>query len=132
MASGDTGDIRLFQLYEAAFKGARQLTWSKGLKDCYQVDQASDNELAAMDDAETVPVAEIAEKAYQAAARAGAIPEVLEAAERAGYISVWVVFKRLGLVWGVQIPADITERGYYGPAKFAKFPDENERHQGHG
>ena len=35
---------------------------------------------------------------------AGAIPDILDAAESAGYAGVWAMFARLGQKWGVSFP----------------------------
>lgn len=50
----------LFQKYAAAYKGKRQLSWSKGLKALLLVDEVSDKELAEKDDDESIEEQELA------------------------------------------------------------------------
>jgi hypothetical protein len=58
-ASGDVEARRLFGSYGRAFKGARQLTWSRGLRDRYaEDDEISDDQLIA-DEPVAEPVAMI-------------------------------------------------------------------------
>lgn len=46
-ASGDYADLELWREWERASKGTRALTWSKGLKARYHVEEKADEELAA-------------------------------------------------------------------------------------
>lgn len=58
--SGCEESGRLFQKYSAAYKGKRQLSWSKGLKALLLVDEVSDKELAEKDDDESIEEQELA------------------------------------------------------------------------
>ena len=50
---------KLFQTFAAAFKGKRQLSWSRGLKALLLVDEVSDEELATQTDKDSVEVHEL-------------------------------------------------------------------------
>ena len=47
---------RLFQVFAAAFKGKRQLSWSRGLKRLLEVDEVTDEELATETEKDSVEV----------------------------------------------------------------------------
>ena len=47
---------RLFQVFAEAFKGKRQLSWSKGLKSLLQVDEVTDEQLAEVTEKDSVEV----------------------------------------------------------------------------
>jgi hypothetical protein len=47
---------RLFQVFAVAFKGKRQLSWSKGLKSLLKVDEVTDDELAQVTEKDSVEV----------------------------------------------------------------------------
>lgn len=82
---GDAQAVALWSEWEAASKGRRQLTWSRGLRDLLDLDaEMSDEELAAeelgsADDA----VLEITEAGWLILTRSHAVLTLLEAAERA-------------------------------------------------
>ena len=75
------GDARLHDLRH---KGARQLTWSKGLKERYEVDQESNAELIERLDREAVPVLEVDPEAFRQIVDADLLPDFLEAVEIGG------------------------------------------------
>jgi hypothetical protein len=81
--TGDVDDLALWQEWERDMKGARQLTWSKGLKARYALEERTDEELSAAEvpDAEVVGVLTAAEWNVVVAVP-GLRVRVLEAAER--------------------------------------------------
>ena len=50
--AGSKADIMLFRDYAEAFKGARQLTWSRGLRELYGLRDAVSDDDASLDDPE--------------------------------------------------------------------------------
>lgn len=50
----------LFQVFAEAFKGKRQLSWSKGLKDLLKVDEVTDEQLAETTDKDSIEVDSLA------------------------------------------------------------------------
>ena len=78
-------DARLFREYAAAFKGARQLTWSRGLRDRYQIDEpAADIELAAAPQLPETQVATMDGALFRAVVKAGKTAELLDVLESSG------------------------------------------------
>ena len=57
IVAGSKVDIMLFRDYAEAFKGARQLTWSRGLRELYGLREAVSDDDASLDDSdERAPV----------------------------------------------------------------------------
>lgn len=80
---GDADALDLWHEYEAATKGRRQLTWSRGLRDRLALGvEATDEELVEADDLAGETVAELGSGDYANVARAGRLCDLLEAAER--------------------------------------------------
>lgn len=83
-ASGDCADLDLWRAWERASKGTQSLTWSKGLKKRYAVEEKTDEELAA----EKVGGVLVMELTVEQWNLVNSIPagqlEVLEAAEDEG------------------------------------------------
>jgi hypothetical protein len=81
--TGDHDDLLLWMEWERDMKGARQLTWSRGLKARYGIGEQTDEEVAAADvpDAEVVGVLTAAEWRVVVAVP-GLRVRLLEAAER--------------------------------------------------
>jgi hypothetical protein len=80
-ADGDDNAGRLFREYALAFKGARQVTYSKGLRD-----DAPDDEALAAEPGEVIGVMPSA--TYRRLVYRGLIAATLDAAERAGWRGV--------------------------------------------
>lgn len=76
-------DVRLFRDYAEAFKGARQLTWSKGLRELYG-EEAGDDDLATAEPVESVAVAQLNAAGFELVKSRGLVPDLLEAIERHG------------------------------------------------
>ena len=108
--AGDALALKLFQAYAVAFKGARQLTWSKGLKEQYDVDDPSDKEVAARP-APGRRIALIYPEAFQAVARAGKLTALLEAIENWGDAGLINFMASMHLLAGMKLvsttPAEV-------------------------
>lgn len=93
----------LFQAYAKAFKGKRQLTWSKGLKARFGLSEKTDEELASQGEASPeTPVVSVAMLTWQqwlCVRSARAVPWMLDAAEQYGAPGVWRVVELCVLAW---------------------------------
>lgn len=100
-AAGDGGAAMLFREYAGAFKGARHLTWSVGLRDELGVGaEPSDDALArpeAFNKADVLGVFRAA--VWQRLLRAGVVPAILDHAESGGWRAVidYLVSQRLSI-----------------------------------
>lgn len=94
-ASPNKRDAALFQEFGEAFKGARQLTYSRGLRDLYDIPEPTDEELAAEPEGEII--AEITGVAYIEISRRHLEPQLLAAAMAGGWLGVfsWLEQQRL-------------------------------------
>lgn len=72
---------RLFQVFAEAFKGKRQLSWSKGLKKLLKVDETTDDELAQVTDKDSVEVYILAMELWRLILRYKSRSEYLKAKE---------------------------------------------------
>lgn len=72
---------KLFRQYADAFKGKRQLVWSKGLKDMLGIEEVSDEQLAVETDKDSIVLDEIALVVWELIHRAKKEPHVLHAYE---------------------------------------------------
>ena len=72
---------RLFQVFADAFKGKRQLSWSKGLKTLLRVDEVTDDELAQVTEKDSVEVDILAMELWRLILRYKARAEYLKAKE---------------------------------------------------
>jgi hypothetical protein len=89
LAHGDADDLALWQEWETAMHGARQLTWSKGLKTRYAVEERTDEEVAADADLTGDTVAVLTPNEWRMiAARPLLQVRVLEAAEQGGAVGL--------------------------------------------
>lgn len=99
---GMADDVALFAEYGAAFKGARQLTWSCGLRELYADDpDATDAELAEAEDVRARPVAYLCERGFEEIRDRGLVTVLLDFVERDGWRGV-VAFSaayRVGLCY---------------------------------
>lgn len=83
--SGSPRDWALFREYVDGTRGARQLTWSRGLKRRYAIGEVGDEEAAAMPEPEARTIVNIEAEVYARLTRIpGALARVLDAAERGG------------------------------------------------
>lgn len=78
---GDESAGRLFQTFAEAFKGKRQLSWSKGLKSMLLVEEVSDETLATETDKDSVEVREIALEIWRLIKRYKVRADFLQAIE---------------------------------------------------
>lgn len=80
-------DAELFRQYAAAFKGARQLTFSRGLLAAYELADFTDEDAAAAASMRGAPVALIEAEAFSQLAVRGMLVEMLDVAGR-GYLAL--------------------------------------------
>lgn len=71
----------LFQVFAEAFKGKRQLSWSKGLKELLKVDEVTDDELAQVTEKDSVEVYVLAMELWRLILRYKSRAEYLKAKE---------------------------------------------------
>ncbi len=96
-ARGEARDIELFKEYGHALKGARQLTWSHGLKLRYDEDVPVDDDTAAK------TVAFVHQDFIPQLLASGMIADVLDAAERGGAQAVKILMRNLGALAYVRV-----------------------------
>lgn len=118
----DHGDVEageLFQQFARAFRGARQLTWARGLRKLYLPEpEASDEELAQREVArpqEAAPrIAAMTAGLYRQVTRRGAETEMKIALQDGGFQAVCELLTTLQIPWRQSVgPGD--ERGTYVP-----------------
>lgn len=91
-------DAALLIEYAEAFKGRRQLTWSKGLKARFKIGDAEDAELAEREPSDAKPVVEVHEDAVRLIVRhKGAMARALEVLELHGVPGLYEFLERLGV-----------------------------------
>lgn len=95
-AEGDARAGRLFREYALAFKGARQLTWSRGLKERFGLVDHDDETLAERE-APAPVIAHLSGRAGWKLSRAGLVAEFLSTLERWG----WHEARRFLTRWGL-------------------------------
>ncbi|MBW7849697.1 MAG: protein rep [Rhodospirillales bacterium] len=99
-AHGSKDDRRLFREYFDAFKGARQLTWSRGLKRHYLGEyENTDEDLAKEEPIPESHVASLAWPIFQSVVNAHATADVLEALATGGLPALLQVLARLRIPW---------------------------------
>lgn len=80
----DWAGLRFIE-YCRAMKGARQIYWSPGLKDLFEIDEKTDEELATMEESELIHVVDIDIPTWKIIRRNGGrstIPELVELGDR--------------------------------------------------
>lgn len=91
-------DSALFSEYGRDFKGARQLTWSRGLRDYYGLDaEAPDDELTEEPGLPQTHVASIHRELWLEISHEGLTAIVLTAFDRGGLNGLWAALARYGL-----------------------------------
>jgi len=105
LAAYDAGDHTagdLFREYSAAFKGQRQLVWTKGLRALLDLDEveATDEELAESEQAEAVAVVSLSAQQWRVVVWNDARAELLEAVteSKGDPQTVWKWLGELGVV----------------------------------
>jgi hypothetical protein len=89
LADGDAQARALFREYAAAFKGKRQLVWSRGLRELLGLGQvATDAELAAAQEDDCIQLSEIGRDQWRQILRCDARAELLVIARRGDYQAV--------------------------------------------
>jgi len=82
VATGDCAEAELYRAYADAMKGARQLTWSKGLKTAAGIEDKTDEQLIAGDPGAEQEVARISGPQFDVLRTIpGALTDILELAE---------------------------------------------------
>lgn len=100
--AGEEGDRRLFQEFAVAFKGARQLTWSRNLRRHYLgEDEKTDDELAVDHPMAETHVASLARPLFATLVKARATAELLQAIENGGTEGVLKLLTARGIPWRV-------------------------------
>lgn len=87
-ADGDLRSGRLFVEYVQGMRGARQLYWSKGLKDLVGIDDLTDEKIAERTDDDAVILGRLSVPQWNAVLAAGARARLLDAAELGGWEAV--------------------------------------------
>ena len=99
LAHGDADDLAVWREWEAGIKGAKQLTWSRGLRAQFDVADVTDEALAA-EEVGGVEVASLTAEEWKAVCRTLSGPcAVLEAAERGGGDAVRIYVAALVADW---------------------------------
>jgi hypothetical protein len=125
--TGGRSDGALFKEYAAAFKGARQLTWSRALRALYvQQPEPSDGELAAEKSAPETHAATLTRELFKAVVARGKTAEILLAQENAGVDGVLAVLSHVGIPWRLS-KAPGLERGRMVPLISLGQPGEHSR-----
>lgn len=78
----------LFAIYAAAFKGKRQLVWSKGLKAHFAIEDSSDESISTSSDAESILLGQIPLSDWKRIVASEARGVVLDLAETRGWSAV--------------------------------------------
>lgn len=79
--TGDTHAAALFKEYAYAFFGKRQLFFSQGLKDFFQVKFLTDDEILALRDVDEKPIYHINKDDWRLIVRSGSVTTILDLAE---------------------------------------------------
>ena len=112
-ATVDAADLELWQEWERGSRGAKQLTWSHGLKARLAVTERTDEEIAS-EDVGGEDVAVIAGAVWDVIARIpGAPVRLLEAAESGGAAEVLAVLEAIGPP-GAAAKVETDRRGRWG------------------
>lgn len=128
-AGGDKEAAALFADFANAMKGARQLTWSRGLRDRYLLEPEADDEAVAADpDKAAEQVAEIHRDLFAMIERRGLTAEILIAADTAGLGGVAGVLRRARIPFAV---SSIPGRGPGETIPLLHPPSFGESRQGH-
>ncbi len=94
MMRGDKHARLLFREYAYAFKGARQLTWSRGLREEYGLRGREDDEIAADPEPRARVVGSLSNRAFKRVAERGLAADLLEAVEATPHWSTIAIFLR--------------------------------------
>lgn len=106
--SSGTRAARLFREFLGAFKGARQLTWSLGLKRRFKIDEMSDREISSHDAADET-LAIISKEDYYSLLKQGLVSNLLDCAENGGTTAIYAFLAKIGRL---EKTADCLERRY--------------------
>lgn len=125
VAAGKKRDIMLFREYATAFKGARFLTWSRGLREHFGLREPLSDEDASLEDPEeeNPRIGRLARHVWTKIVRKGLRAKLLDAVERDPYWQTVVIFlKRHGVdayepppTYGHARPLEESQ-GFFGPS----------------
>lgn len=107
---GDRRSRALFREYAHAFKGARHLTWSRGLKDRFDIVEITDQEIAA-ETGDRQAKAQVSKRDYNRVRAAGKLEKLVEVASNGGQAAVDAFLVNLGV--GVSTRDAIDRREFY-------------------
>lgn len=154
-SAGNKRAGRLFKEYAATFKGAQQLTWSKGLKDRFGIGEVSDEE-AATEHTEpaqdTLPLGDLPEGrigvldrvAFDAVVRQNLTAQVLNIAHAQGWDGVLELLAEHGIKVGLpdsnhwaqppepSLPAHPSRYLKWNQAEFMRLAKAAKSRSGHG
>ncbi|WP_417821370.1 protein rep [Terasakiella sp.] len=100
--TGSEEDARLFRQYGKAFKGARQLTWSRGLRALYlEEPEKTDEELAVEDQIAATHSASIHNDIFRIIVKQQKTADLLVANEQGGFEAVLQTLTDIGIPWEI-------------------------------
>jgi len=116
MATRFRKDARLFQEYAVAFKGARQLTWSRGLRDRYLGTdaEASDDDLATEPTMPETHTMTIDRALFREIAKRGLTAELLSAVESGRFNGLIAFLRRHNIPWRAELAPGL-QQGIWVP-----------------
>ena len=82
LLTGSESSMRLFAVYSIAFKGSRQLHWSKGLKKLLAIEDFTDEELNVIEDDQAYELAQLTVQQWRAVLFTRSEAALLDLAER--------------------------------------------------
>lgn len=126
----NSADERLFREYARAFKGARQLTWSREIRKLYlSAPEMADDELAECPDSPETQTGTLTKDLFRVIVSKGKTADVLAAQEAHGLDGVLQALTQLGIPWYLsQMPG--LQRGRMvplislGPSQGSLRPDQ--------
>jgi hypothetical protein len=114
-ADRNEADGQLFREYALAFKGARQLTWSRGLRKLYLAEpEPTDQELAEEPQVGETQTAAMTRALFNSVSRRGLTAHVLEAEETGGTAAVLNTLTSFGIPWALSTHPGLA-RGRFVP-----------------
>ena len=127
-ASGSERDANLFREYALAFKGARQLTWSRGLRERYAAEpEKSDEQIAQEPMSAGTHAVSLSRELFDQIVRRKATADVLEGIESDGLDGVIEALSSFGIGWRLA-SAPSLEAGRHVPLlEFSGTPETSRK-----
>lgn len=111
LVDGDLTDEKLYKEFAGAFKGKRQLVWSKGLRDLLALDpEMSDEEIVALSDSGAERLGDLTRGEWKTILRHDQRAQVLHAAVVGGWLGVRFLIDNLNLTDGYRKIHDFRKR----------------------